>query len=108
MQKRIFLLVLVIELAAPLVALADNANITFYGKINVDVESVKSDIVTTPATTATSIIRLQSNASRFGFKGSEDLDEGLQAIYQFEAQIDSVNDKNAKTHSTRFAIVESG
>ena len=37
-------------LAAPLVALADNANITFYGKINVDVESVKSDIVTTPAT----------------------------------------------------------
>ena len=97
MQKRIFLLVLVIELAAPSLALADNANITFYGKINVDVESVKSDIVTAPETTATSINRLQSNASRFGFKGSEDLDEGLQAIYQFEVQIDSVNDKNDKT-----------
>ena len=100
MQYKIFLLVLVIELTAPSIACADNTNINFYGKINVDVESVKSDLVTTPATTATSINRLQSNASRFGIKGSEDLDEGLQAIYQFEVQIDSVNDKNAKTPFT--------
>jgi len=87
-------------IAIPLPALADTANITFYGKINVDVESVKSDKVTTPVTTATSINRVQSNVSRFGFKGSEDLGDGLQAIFQFEAQIDSVNDKNANTPYT--------
>lgn len=91
---------LAVAIALPLPALAETANITFYGRINVDVESVKSDKVTTPATTATSMNRLQSNASRFGFKGSEDLGDGLQAIFQFEAQIDSVNDKNAKTPFT--------
>jgi predicted porin len=96
MQKKVFTLALAAGLTAPLAAFAD-ANTTFYGKINVDVESVKSDKVTTPATSATSLNRLQSNASRFGFKGSEDLGDGLQAVYQFEAQIDSVNDKNAKT-----------
>ena len=95
MNKYTFMFSLVAGLAAPLATLADSANFTFYGKINVDVESVKSDIVTTPAITPTSMTRVQSNASRFGFKGSEDLDEGLQAIYQFEVQIDSVNDKNA-------------
>lgn len=88
---------LVAAITLPLPALADNANFIFYGKINADVESVKSDTVTTPATTATSMTRLQSNASRFGFKGNEDLGDGLYAIYQFETQIDSVNDKNAKT-----------
>jgi len=97
MQKKVYILTLAAGLAAPLAALADNANFTFYGKINVDVESIKSDKVAAPATTATSLARLQSNASRFGFKGSEDLGDGLQAVYQFEAQIDSVNDKAANT-----------
>ena len=97
MKKIIFIFSLVGGLAMPLVALADNANITFYGKINVDVESVKSDIVAKPEITPTSMTRVQSNSSRFGFKGSEDLGEGLQAIYQFEAQIDSVDDENSKT-----------
>jgi predicted porin len=95
-QKNLIVAVLTAAITLPVSALADNANFTFYGKINVDVESVKSDTVITPATAATSLNRLQSNASRFGFKGSEDLGDGLQAIYQFEAQIDSVNDKNAK------------
>ena len=95
-KKKLIIVALTAVFALPVPALADNANFTFYGKVNVDVESVKSDKVATPATTATSMNRLQSNASRFGFKGSEDLGDGLHAIYQFEAQIDSVNDKNAK------------
>lgn len=94
-QKKLIVVALAAAIALPVPALADNANFTFYGKVNVDVESVKSDKVAA-ATTATSLNRLQSNASRFGFKGSEDLGDGLQAIYQFEAQVDSVNDKNTK------------
>lgn len=95
-QKELIAVTLAAAVTVPAQALAETANFIFYGKINVDVESVKSDLVATPATTATSLNRLQSNASRFGFKGSEDLGDSLQAIYQFEAQIDSVNDKNAK------------
>lgn len=94
-QKKLIVVALAAAIALPVPALADNANFTFYGKVNVDVESVKSDKVAA-ATTATSLTRLQSNASRFGFKGSEDLGGDLQAIYQFEAQVDSVNDKNTK------------
>ena len=96
MQKKLIVAALAAAVALPVSAFADNANIDFYGKINVDVESVKSDKVATPGTDATSMNRVQSNASRFGFKGSEDLSGGLAAIYQFEVQTDSVNDKNAK------------
>jgi len=79
-------------------ALADYSKSTiFYGKINVDIESIQSDIVTTPDTTATSLERVQSNSSRVGLKGSEDFNNGFEAIYQFEVQVDSVNNKNAKT-----------
>lgn len=94
-QKKLIVVALAAAIALPVPALADNANFTFYGKVNVDVESVKSDKVAA-ATTATSLIRMQSNASRFGFKGSEELGDGLKAIYQFETQVDSVNDKNTK------------
>ena len=97
MQKKLIVVALAAAFTLPVAAHAENGNFTFYGKINVDVESIKSDKVTTPATTATSINRLQSNASRFGFKGSADLGADLQAIYQLEVQTDSVNDKNAKT-----------
>ena len=96
MQKTLGVFVLIAGLVMPVAASADSANFTFYSKINVDVESIKSDTVSTPATTPTSIMRVQSNSSRFGFKGAEDLEDGLQAIYQFEAQIDSVNDQNKK------------
>ena len=95
-QKTVRIFALSAGLVLPVMASADSANFTFYSKINVDVESIKSDTVSTPATTPTSIMRVQSNASRFGFKGAEDLGDGLQAIYQFEAQIDSVNEQNKK------------
>jgi predicted porin len=97
MQKKVIVAALAAAFALPGSALADDAALMFYGKINVDVESVKSDKVAAPATDATGLNRVQSNASRFGFKGSENLGGGLQTVYQFETQIDTVNDKNAKT-----------
>ena len=95
-QKRILPLALAAVLAAPLVALGNEVemSLAFYGKINVDVESIKSNKVKDPTTTAPSIVRLQSKSSRFGFKGSKTLGEDLQAIYQFEVQIDPANDQN--------------
>lgn len=57
----------------PVTALAD---ITLYGKANVSLESVDEG--------ESSVIALESNASRLGFKGSETISEGLNVIYQME------------------------
>ena len=94
MQKKVIVAALAAAFAMPVSALADDAALMFYGKINVDVESVKSDKVANTAADASSLNRVQSNASRFGFKGSETLGGGLKTVYQFEAQIDSVNNSN--------------
>jgi predicted porin len=85
MQKKVFTLALVAGLAAPLAAFADSANVTFYGVLDADVEQVKTDKAS--GTAATSRGRVTSNASRFGLKGSDDLGNGLQAIYQVESRV---------------------
>src|SRR3989338_4049314 len=61
------------------------SGITFYGRVNADFESVKNDKVSA-VTTAKSVNRVQSNASRFGLKGSEGLGDDLTAIWQLEVQ----------------------
>lgn len=90
MQKKIIALAIAAMVSAP--AFADNANVTVYGKFIADVESVTSDKVATPATQATSLVRVVSNASRLGFKGEEDLGDGLKAIYQIETQVNVTGD----------------
>ena len=81
MQKKLIALAVATAFSAP--AFADNANVTFYGKAFLTLDSINSD-----QTGAISKARVNSNASRFGIKGSEDLGEGLKAIYQFEVQVD--------------------
>jgi len=80
MQKKIIALAIASAISAP--ALADNANVTIYGKAFMDVEAVSNDKVS-------SQVRVQTNASRFGVKGSEDLGDGLKSIYQFEVEVDA-------------------
>lgn len=82
-------------------AFADNANVTVYGKVDVDFESVKTSnpngtnnnvnpaVRTNASTNPDSIARVATNASRFGVKGSEDLGQGLTGFYQFEVQMDA-------------------
>jgi len=76
-------------------ALADTS---IYGKANVSLQS--SDEVESTTT------ELVSNASRIGLKGSEDLGGGLEAIYQFEFQVEvDDGDKNGDTFSQRNIFV---
>lgn len=56
------------------------ADVSIYGKANVSFQN--SDDGTDSAT------EVRNNASRVGLKGSQDLDEGLKAIYQFEFQVE--------------------
>lgn len=83
MQKKIIALAIAAAVSAP--ALADNANVTVYGKVFMDIESVKNDKVA--ATSKDNAMRVNSNASRLGIKGSEDLGGGLNAIYQYEIEM---------------------
>jgi len=89
-----------LSLSVPALALADTSNITFYGVFHVNVESVKNDKALL-TTNATSLNRVVSNASRFGFKGSEDLGDDLKAIFQLEAEFDLTNSNGTPFAKTR-------
>lgn len=85
------LLPLAIAALLPMSALAD---VTVYGKANVSFQSADEG--------GKSTTELVSNASRIGFKGKEDLGNGLKAVYKFEyeTQIDD-GDKKGQTFSQR-------
>lgn len=95
MQKKIIALAIAAAISAP--AFADNANVTVYGKAILDIESVSND--KSALSTAT---RVQTNASRFGLKGKEDLGDGLSGWYQYEVQFDADgNGGNGAGNGTR-------
>lgn len=81
MKKTIVALAVAAAFTTP--AFADNANVTVYGKAFLTFDQKGSN-----ATGATSQMRVNTNASRFGVKGSEDLGDGLKALYQYEIQVD--------------------
>lgn len=78
MEKKILSAAIIAALAAPVAALADT---TLYGQVDLailsqDIDGLGDDI------------NMNSNNSRFGIKGSEDLGNGLNAIFQLEYQVD--------------------
>lgn len=92
-------------LAAPLAALADTANFSFYGTADVSYDMVNTGDGTTTANGATAVSGVSkrvvsSNVSRFGFKGSEDLGDGLSAIWQVEQQINIDDSSNSCAATT--------
>jgi predicted porin len=91
MQKK--LIALAIASAISLPALADTANFSFYGTADVSHDSINTGDGTTTKNGATAVKGItkqvvSSNVSKFGFKGSEDLGDGLAAVWQIEQQID--------------------
>ncbi len=86
MQKKLIVLAVAAALTAPTLALADNANVTVYGRAHVSLDSNAGNAGT--ATTGTKDgLNLTSNSSRIGFKGTEDLGGGLNALYQYETEV---------------------
>jgi len=66
--------------------LAANADVNIYGKMHVSISSY--DTGATGATVNSDGMSISSSASRIGFKGSEDLGNGLKTIWQIEQQVD--------------------
>jgi predicted porin len=80
MNKKLLSLAIAAAMVAPAVAMADT---TIYGRINTQlVNGTSGD---------DSEWDVEDNASRFGVKGSEDLGNGMKAIFQYEWAVDSEN-----------------
>jgi predicted porin len=84
MKRTLIALAVTAAVAAPLAA---QAAPKVYGKLNLAVEQYEKDNQN-PATLDEEYSRLQSNASRFGVKGEDELTATLSAVYQIEWQVD--------------------
>ena len=78
--------------AAPAAAFAQST-VQIYGTLNVDIESVEATGSATGALGSNfqSRTRVTSNSSNLGFRGTEDLGQGLRAFYQIESQVNLDN-----------------
>ena len=84
MNKKLVAVAVAGLLGAPLAAQAQTANVTLYGRLNIDFELVNGRQADGSNPTVT---RLSSNSSRFGVRGTESLGGGLNAIFQIESNI---------------------
>src|SRR3569623_1244039 len=79
-------LVMAITAAMALSAAAAQAGVEIYGKARVSLDYITNNDPN-PAN-KDSTVSLSSNVSRLGFKGDEDLGNGLSALWQIESQVD--------------------
>ncbi len=97
MNKKLLALAVAGVVAAP-VAQAQTANVTLYGRLNLDLEVVSAKYQVnggtgvagcptagTVCTTDPNLYRVSNNSSRFGMRGTEALGGGLNAIFQLES-----------------------
>lgn len=82
MNKKLIALAVAAAIA-PVAAMADTGNVKIYGQMNASVDSVKSGY----AGGDQRVTQVNDNSSRLGFTGTEDLGNGLTAVWQIESQI---------------------
>ena len=87
MNKKLVALAVAGLLAAPL-AQAQTANVTLYGRLNIDAEVVNGKQTNGQNP---NVYRVNTNSSRFGIRGTESLGGGLNAIFQIENSVNPVN-----------------
>lgn len=97
MNKKLLALAVAGAFAAPVAAMADSGNVTIYGQANVSYDLVDTgkaeNQAAAPIAGVNSIrhSKVTSNSSRLGFKGNEDLGNGLSAVWQIESSINLDN-----------------
>lgn len=86
MNKKLLAIAIAGVIGAPL-AQAQTANVTLYGRLNLDTEVIinqKQDTSTPGRDIKQNIYRVASNSSRLGVRGTESLGGGLNMIFQLE------------------------
>jgi predicted porin len=101
MKKNMIALAVATAFAAPAVM----AEATLYGLANLTVWQASGDEVDD---SGTGEIGISSVASRIGVKGSNDLGDGLKAVYQMEFQIDMANGSGINKNRNNFVGLAGG
>jgi predicted porin len=99
MQKKMIVMALAAVIATP--AFADTANVNVYGAVNLSAESIDMGDSLAGAK-GSKQFKVSSNVTKLGFKGAQDLGDGVSAIFQIEQQID-VDDTSATGAKSTFA-----
>ena len=87
MNKKLVALAVAGALALPLAAEAQTAQVTLYGRANMDLEFVKASGPGDTTGNTSTVTRVASNSSRFGLRGTESLGGGLTAFFQVENSV---------------------
>ncbi len=92
MNKKLLAAIMAVTMATTV-----NAEVDVYGKFNLSLQSADR--------AGASVFEVKNNSSRIGFKGSEDVEGGLTAVYQYELGIDP-DDKDTWTQRNAFLGVK--
>ena len=85
MNKKMIALAIAGALVSPL-AMADSGNVNIYGVLHMSIDNLKAN--DTAGNSDNKGWNVSSNSSRIGFKGNEDLGDGLKVNWQLEAGFD--------------------
>lgn len=100
MKKKLVAVAVAGVFAAPLAAQAQTANVTLYGRLNMDVELVNG---AASGQDKANVTRVSSNSSRLGVRGTESLGGGLSAVFQIESNVQA--DTGGSTLASRETFV---
>ena len=88
MNKKLLALAVAASVYAPMVAMADPAGVTLYGRLNTELEiDSATDCKGAGCANQASRSRISSNSSMIGFKGKEEVSPGLYGIFQIESSV---------------------
>lgn len=110
MQKKLIVVALAAAFTLPTAAHAENGNFTFYGVADLSYDLVSTGDGTTLANGVVPVAGISkrvvsSNVSKFGFKGTEDLGDGLSASWKIEQQINIDESSTSNTFATRNSFI---
>ncbi|HEX9301212.1 MAG TPA: porin [Casimicrobiaceae bacterium] len=111
MNKKLVALAVAGAFALPLAAQAQTANVTLYGRINIDTEVIinaKQDTSTPANQVKGNFYRVASNSSRLGVRGTESLGGGTNAIFQIEERFDASSQSTVTNGGDSFVGLQGG
>ena len=100
MQKKIVAL----AVAGLSTAAFAQTNVTIYGVADVSGQGISASQSKATVDAAGNVFALQSNSSLLGFKGTEDLGNGLKGLFQIETEVNLAGNRNVNNGTTNSGV----